>query len=1128
MTGITLHRGARIEALAARLVDQLRMHPPQDPISPVTISVGSRGMERWLRNHLATALPISANVAFPFPGEALAHIYGGEADALDPWRPDTLAWHIAALLPALIDRPAFGPLRTWLLHARPDAEAHAAGRVTRDVWSLAREVADVLDRAALFRPDWVRAWEAGGTVAEAPAWQADLWHALHVAIGTDHPTRRYEATPHPGDALHVFAVTSLPPVWLQALARAGTRREVHVYLLTPSQEYWGDTRSRRQMTRLDASQARQALEDQNPLLTAFGVLARDTAEAYLALPDVLEPDVDGAFDVSGAHGALGILQSDVIHARSRADIRTMRAGRALVADDDSLQFHACHGPTRQVEALRETLIDLFERHRDLQPRDVVVMTPDLGTYAPLLHTVLPEGHDTRGPDGWGPAGAPRIPTHVADLGVRALNPLADVLLRALDLIDRPLAASTLADFLALEPVRRRFGLEDAALARVRTWLREAGARHGADAADRARQGLPPQHAFTLAFALDRLALGVTHEDDGSAGFHGIAPFDEMEGDAAGTFGILAEACARLEGWRTRLRVPRTVTDWTTSLAGLVDELADVPTAAALLRSELLDGLGALAREASAFPGQVDTGAMIAILQSRFERSVGGDRPTTGAVTVCALAPMRSVPFRVVCLVGMDDGTFPRPHHPRAFDATASNPRPGDRDPREEDRNLLLEAILAARSHLLVFYTGRDPRTDRTLPPAVPIGDLLDVVDLTFEVPSDPAIAPRQLMTRIHAVQPFASSGFRRADPWPSSPRPVRYDARMHLAACALARGRHGFPPFAAMGETLPEGPRPLGFTLDALVRWVRRPVRTLVRERLGLHLQDGEQELRDREPLDLDGLERWAAGDAMATAWLEGARDREPVIERLHGRGMLPPGAPGRAIGTTLWQHTASAGEVLDALFGGRLPHGVQRDVHVALPVEDGPLTVTGSVESFGDALIRFSHDAPNRSRALLTSWIQLLGVRAAGHDVTCVHIVGSTVRGELPAGEVITLEVPTVDEARAHLADLVALALEAHRAPIALVDKTTFAWASRALLPDLDTLSEDARHDALAAARQAARREWHSNAGAAAGESADPALTLVFGDSPPFGHDPHRFAQDFERLAARLWRPLLAARRAT
>jgi exodeoxyribonuclease V gamma subunit len=1130
-----LYRACRIEALADRLVDALRAQRPADPFAPITIAVGSRGMERWLRNRLAIGLEISANICFPFPHQALAQIYGGAADGDDPWAPDSLAWRILELLPHIWTLDECASLRDWMQRPRPQGVVERVGAdvVDPDLWALAREIADVLDRAALFRPDWTEAWASGRPVAEAPAWQGVLWRQLCAAIPVRHPVALLSGRPQQGEPLFVFAISSMAPVWLHGLRQVGEMREVHVFLLTPSQEYWGDTRTRGELRKLDATMALRALEQQNPMLTAFGALARDTAEAYVALADIDDEEVPNGFDVPRDDTALGMLQSDIIAARARSEIIGLRDKRTLRMDDDSLQFHDCHGATRQVEALRESLLALFDARPEIQPRDVVVMTPDIATYAPLVRAIFAEGRDEYAKvDGWGLLGAPRIPTYIADLGIRELNPLAEVLLRVLAFADGRLGAPALADFVALDPVRRKHGLDDDDVARVRGWLADAGARLGSDAADRERTGLPPQHAFTLAFALDRLALGVALADDGVASFAGVAPFDEMEGDAAQAFGPFAELCARLEHWRTTLRAPRPMEAWLPALLDAVDDLAMLSAKVSYLRVELAEALATLKAEASSFQGDVTLPALMRILSSRLERSGGGDRLTSGAVTVCALAPMRSVPFQVICLLGMDDAAFPRGHRPRAFDAVGTQPRPGDRNPRDEDRNLLLESLLSARAHLLVFYSGRDPRTDKALAPAVPIGDVLDVVDLTLGLPADtPAdldgvqpVLPRHLLTRVHRVQPFVGSGFRAQTTAIGRPVPRRFDGRMYTAASALAAERTGGMPLMAEGLRLPDPQPPTSLTIDALTRWLRRPVRTMMRERLGLYLDDPQRDLPEREAMELGALEASGVGRLAVDAVKRGAVDASMVIDRLAQRAIVPPGAPGRAVASESWAAARAAFEAASGCFPGGVPEPVRREIRVPVRGDGFEVLLTGTAFTHADAFVVVVHDSPQHAKSLIPAWVILLGLRASGHPVSHAIIAGAETKDDAEVGVCVLLDVPE-DTGKA-LATLVGIVMEARQTVLPIVDRTSFCWALTAFKPGFDGLSDEEKFKRLCVARQDAAKKWQPSQPGSYAERDDRALALAFAGEPPYGSDSLRASAAFEDAATRLWKPILDARR--
>jgi exodeoxyribonuclease V gamma subunit len=1133
MSYLRLHRGARVEALADTLAANLRAATPADPLAPMQVVVGSRGMERWLRHHLASQLGICANVAFPFPQQALNQVLGGPLDVDVAWTPDGMAWRLLGLLPTHLHLPELAPLREWLERRQQPSVTAVSPRL----WALAREVADVLDRAALYRPTWLAQWRAG-LDAGAPRWQGVLWRALEASAATPHPNARLEGTALPGPneqplpVVHIFGVSAMPPLWVAAWVRVAATRDVHVYHLTPSDTYWGEQLSARQLRRIDASAAERLRRDQHPLLTSLGQQARDAIEVWLSHDAVAqcEPSED-AFELRLPSGGgavdhvLGWLQADVLAARSEEAIAELRPQRVLRADDDSVQFHDCHGPTRQVEVLREALLDLLDRHPALEPRDIVVMTPDIATYAPLVRTIFGEGYPRRQRDGWGPVGGPRLETAIADLGLRELNPLADVVLRLLALVEGRLTVSALREFAALDVVRRRFGWSEADVARLHTWLTAAGARWGLDADDRALAGQPPQQTYTIGFALDRMALGVTAADDDDENlFAGVAPFDDLEGDDALLFGALAEWVARLQRWRTHFRTPRPMSRWLDDLASAVDDLAAVSPKAGFLRLELNDGLAELRREVGDFADDVGVEVLSVLLESRFQRTRSDGRLATGAVTVCALAPMRSVPFKVVCLLGMDDGQFPRSPKTRAFDAVAQTRQPGDRDPRDEDRHLLLEALLAARSHLLVCYTGRNPSTGKGLPPAVPIGELLDVVDRTVAPPLDlPKALPRHWLVRRHPVQPFVASGFRSPEPWPKPIPARRFDHRMFDTALELAQSRSAPAAQLAPDEVLCERPTALDWSLEELADWLRKPVRQLVKKRLGLYLDDEQAAHIDREAISANYLTNFQLGSRLVAHRLRGQADREKSLACLLARVVVPPGAPGRAQVANLWLATDTAWRAWTQIRTslGLPDDGPRRRQTVRLDFADerGARTLTGSAWTLGGALVDVGHDTPLRVRRLLPMWLRLLALTAAGTSVREGYLIGAKVAkdGGL-SQDVVRLEAPDPAQASAILRDLLDIATSARAQPLRLVERTSFDWACKRFSgPD------GAAVDDPQAALDAAGGAWHGRKGP--GEVSDPTLAWVFAHEAPYG-DGQRCHPNFEDLATRVWQPLLAARR--
>lgn len=1146
--GLFLHRAARVEALASALVGELVRHPPADPFAPAQVVVGSRGMERWVRHRLAMGpAGIAANVQFPFPAEALAQAFGVVAEASN-WAPATLAWEVLACLPELTTDPAsaeaFQPVRAWLERV-PRRQLRVADR---DDLALARELAEVLDRAALFRPDWVAAWERGEDPSGPPPWQRHLWQRLRGQVeGLPATLALAAAAPQPGEAIHVFAVSSMPPAWVHAWRRLGEVRSVHVYGLSPSPDYWGELRTARELRREANAEALEA--QQHPLLTALGRLSRDVSDLWIDV-DPLEVDVPGGFDPPPSTRGLHQLQADVLALRSAAELASARAERCLVPHDDTLQFHAAHGPTRQVEALRDAVLDLFNRHPHLEPRHVLVMTPDVATYAPLVSAVFGEGYASAhleregereggregeadadhpahagGPAhadgaprrrGWGPVGGPAIPVAIHDLGLRELNPVADAVLRVLSLGAERLTAPAAFDLLALRPVRARFKLADDELDFLRGAVQGAGARWGADADERARHGNPEQHDFTFAFAEDRLALGVVMADEAEAEggvgegstWAGVAPVDDMEGQGT-ALGKFAEFMGRLAAARRALTAPLPVARWCELLNTLVSDFTEVSRAASFLVLEVRAGIAALAAEASAYEGRVSLAAVRAALEGRFELGRGGDRPQSGAVTLCALQPMRSVPFPVVCLLGMDDGAFPRSPVGRGFDATLARPRPGDRDPREEDRNLLLEAILSAREHLLIFYTGTDAHVGRPVAPAVPVGDLLDCVDATFSAPG----RARDLLTWRHAVQPFVATGFAGA---PSMP--PRFDRRMAEAARALLGPRAPWRGVLAGGNPLPPVEPPATLELQELAQWTRQPLRNLARARLGLSLSRDEEPLPDKEALEPGNLGNWALGALLCRRWLAGHQDAAEAQAYLRARALLPPGAAGASVFEASWARVETAAQAL--------PPGAAAQVQVSLRV-DG-VQLVGTVATRGGEVIDFGVEDTDKPRRLVSAWISVLALAATRGAPAQARIVGES------KGSPVVRHLRAPANPLANLERLVLAWRQARNAPVPRVEKCSHAAALAILAPRWKALPPgeapgpvavgELRADERRSATVDAAQEWLNHRDY--GEGTDATLAAGLGKEFPFVDDDGQLTPEFLEAALDLWFPILAAAR--
>lgn len=1128
MSGFFLHRSHRVEQLAAELIAALHAEAPADPLSPHTVVVGNRGMERWLRVRVAEATGLCANVRFPFPGmviaELLASLGTTPAQTPDEWGAERLAWHLLDLLPPSEDEPALAALRAYL-RGEP---ARPAGR---RAWALAHALAELLDRLMVHRPEWVLSWQAGRTPddplfrsgePEEARWQRRLFELLGARLGTATVAERADAAlraaaeaPTGTLALapvHVFGISALPRLHLALFAAAARHTSVHLYLQVPSTAFFAEYRAKRSRGSALDPAALASLEDalatQHPLVTSLGRVSRDMQLLLAERDDVQEvaaeePSGDDAAPTS----MLTLLQQDLVALRTPAE--RQRLGWAPSGNDDSVQLHACHGPTRQVEVLRDELWRLFARCPGLQPRDVVVMTPDIETYGPLVEATF-GGRGRERADG----APPPIPVELADLGIRSTNPVADALLRVLEMAEGRLTASALGDLCSLDVVRRRFGLGERDVGKVLGWLRAVGVRWGADAEDRERHGQPPTDQNTLLFGLRRLALGVLSPNEGSPVALGgtlVDPYDDLEGEELALFGRFATLCATVCSFVTELRHARTVEGWCALVLELTTALVDVAPEAHGLLGQVREGLLELREQGAGFHRELSLAVLRRLLEGRFQQAHRGDRPVSGAVTVCALQPMRSVPFAVVALLGMDDGAFPRAAPELGFDLVRRSPRPGDRDPRDEDRHLLLEALLSARTHLLVCYTGADPHTSEERAPAVPVAELLEVLEQSCAPPEGWA-SLRGYVLRRHPVQPFSARAF-------ADDRTRSFDQRMAATASSLRRPAGLRTGSLALAKTAALAPAELGeLRLDELHAILRNPVRELLRKRLSVTLRDEDEGLRDREPIELDALERWQLDAELLPRQLASGTepvDRAALEAELRAQGRLPLGPNGRL---ALDERLDATGQLL-ASVGPEL--GNARPSPVTLVV--GATTLTGQVERVAPdgSVLRISPSAPNGARTMLLGWLELLCAQAASPKPGRRALLYGLSKGKPAKVELLAPPCPELV-----LTDLVAFAREALERVLPVAEKSTFALAEKLGIGEPFAARSAA---ALDAALRAAEQAWSSDpASERLGDDADPVLAAAFCGEPPFivedGSGP---SSEFVACAERLWKPLLEARAA-
>ncbi len=1157
-----VHHSPDAEDLVAALAQVLR-EPLPDVLGIEQVAVHSRGLERWLAQRLSHALGVSdagddgicAGIEFPFPGRlvhrALAQAASpGVEPGEDPWLAARLRWHLLELLE---ERPETADGTPLAAHLERDDDA---GPVRR--FGAVHRVAELFDRYAVHRPRLLRRWLEDAAAVDARgeplpathAWQAGMWRSLHDHVlartGVPSPPARLDTAmealvrdPDVTDLparVSIFGLTALPASHLSVCTALAAHRDVHLFLLHPSPALW---RTALPLLRgVDAELPTRELDPladvpANPLLRTWGRDAREMQVVLASASVRLDPEpVPTRRSTPRVPTLLQRVQANVLDDRSPPGVGAAADRPLLDPDDRSIEVHSCHGPSRQVEVLRDVLLRILAADDTLEPRDVLVLCPDLDTFTPLLEGTFradaPVGASAaaESPDDGDRLRPAQLRVRVADRTLARTSQLLRVGADLLRLADGRVTSSEVLDLCARPPVRAAFGLDDDRLERASGWVVASGARWGLDLDHRRRWGVPTD-AGTWRAALDRLLVGAAVADDGRTVGH-VVPFDDVVTSDLELLGDLAELLDRLTRTLDALREPRAIDGWCQALREGVRLLTDGPEVDGRDRvrfEHLLGGLlDAATTDDTASSVELCLAEFRGLLQEQLAATTTSARHRTGDLTVASFVPMRSVPHRVIALLGMDDGAVPRRGRTDGDDLLALDPTVGDRDPRTEDRQLLLDALLAARERLVVLTSGHDERTNEPRPPALPVGELLDVVDRTVRPAPDAGVdrASGTLVVhhRLHAFDPanFTDGAFAGLQ------GPLGSDPAELAGARALIGDRGPLaPPFVA--EPLAPVDEPV-LELDDLVRTVVDPVGSFCSERLGLRDRRDDPLRTDELPLELEGLPRWRVGDRVLRAMLD---DRDPgqALRLEPARGDLPPGE----LGTPA---VASLRQELDEFDAVLVEHGIVGaarppvDVDVAL----GGRRLLGAVDGVvGDTIraVRFSRLSESHR---LRAWVLVVTLSAASPQAPWRAVTVGRAQGGGVATSVLG-PLGTDPEQRADLAleQLRWFAQLRDRAmvePLPLATRSSGRFATTLL--DLRSPKPRFRNRTSQAASEWDQAQW--------GEARQQAHRLVRGgivgfhallDEAPLEDEtsPPWDLQEttrFGRWALRLWEPLLAA----
>ncbi|ELM5143825.1 exodeoxyribonuclease V subunit gamma [Escherichia coli] len=910
-----------LEALMEFIVERERL---DDPFEPEMILVQSTGMAQWLQMTLSQKFGIAANIDFPLPASFIWDMFVRvlpEIPKESAFNKQSMSWKLMTLLPQLLEREDFTLLRHYLTD---DSDK-------RKLFQLSSKAADLFDQYLVYRPDWLAQWETGHLVeglGEAQAWQAPLWKALveythQLGQPRWHRANLYQrfietlesaTTCPPGLPSRVFicGISALPPVYLQALQALGKHIEIHLLFTNPCRYYWGDIKDPAYLAKLLTRQRRHSFEDRelplfrdsenagqlfnsdgeqdvgNPLLASWGKLGRD----YIYLLSDLESsqELDAFVDVT-PDNLLHNIQSDILELENRAvagvnieEFSRSDNKRPLDPLDSSITFHVCHSPQREVEVLHDRLLAMLEEDPTLTPRDIIVMVADIDSYSPFIQAVF------------GSAPADRyLPYAISDRRARQSHPVLEAFINLLSLPDSRFVSEDVLALLDVPVLAARFDITEEGLRYLRQWVNESGIRWGIDDDNVRELELPATGQHTWRFGLTRMLLGYAMES-AQGEWQSVLPYDESSGLIAELVGHLASLLMQLNIWRRGLAQERPLEEWLPVCRDMLNAffLPDAETEAAMTLIEqqwqaiIAEGLGAQYGDA------VPLSLLRDELAQRLDQERISQRFLAGPVNICTLMPMRSIPFKVVCLLGMNDGVYPRQLAPLGFDLMSQKPKRGDRSRRDDDRYLFLEALISAQQKLYISYIGLSIQDNSERFPSVLVQELIDYIGQSHYLPGDEALncdeseaRVKAHLTCLHTRMPF--------DPQNYQPGERQSYAREWLPAAIQAGKAHS------------EFVQPLPFTLpetvplETLQRFWAHPVRAFFQMRLQVNFRTEDSEIPDTEPFILEGLSRYQINQQLLNALVE-QDDAERLFRRFRAAGDLPYGAFGEIFWETQCQ----------------------------------------------------------------------------------------------------------------------------------------------------------------------------------------------------------------------------------
>jgi exodeoxyribonuclease V gamma subunit len=1069
MNGLNIFTSNHMETLAEQLAFIVRT-PLSSPFSPEIIVVQSKGMERWVAMELSRHNGICANCFFPFPNTFLQEMFKKtipdltEESSFDPL---TMTFKIMKVLPECIHLPGFESLKRYL----GDEDTGVK------LFQISKRIGDLFDQYLVFRPEMIFKWEKG----RDHHWQSNLWRK--ISSGKEHLHRaglwkallkKIRTSPRPKEhfpeRVSIFGISYLPPFHLEAFVGISRLFQVNLFLMNPCKEYWGDIVSGRETRKIRKKHTRSNdisvelyLEEGHRLLASMGTLGRN----FISLISDLDGQVFELFKENQGRTILEKIQSDILNLKNRRfSFLSCGLHDSSPGIDSSVQIHSCHSPMREIEVLHDNLLAMFEDDPVLLPKDIIVMTPDIHLYAPFVQAVFGAQMDEK----------KRIPFTIADQNIIKESRIIEGFMSILDLNNSRMSVNRVMTLLELPEIKEKFDISESEIEIIERWIRETNIRWGIDADHRRRIGLPVFSENTWKAGIERLLLGYAMPGFESKMFSGILPYDHIEGSEAKTLGKFIEFIDRLFNSVDSFNQARTLSGWSQYFSDIIEQFfapeQNSEPEIHILRSILED---MPKKEAlSGFEKTIKIEVAKSYLEGLLEDEHLRRGFISGGVTFCAMLPMRSIPFKVVCIVGMDSDAYPREAKKLEFDLMAKQPRTGDRNRRYDDKYLFLEALLSARNKLYISYVGQSIQDNARIQPSVLVSELIDCIKEGFGF-------SEEQMVIFHRLQAFSPEYFRK------NSKLFSYSYENFIASSKMFE-RKEVPPL--ISTTLPEPDKEFkDLSIKALCAFFNNPAKYLLEKRLGIYLNERSDILDERENFRLDHLGRYVLDQELVTKRLSGSNLKD-IYPLTKASGELPHGN----VGEYIFNEMSLDAEDFVRKFKDQTRDHRLEDLDVDLDIAGCKIS-DRVTDVYENGLIKTIY-AKSKPKYLLNTWIY--------HLIICALLEQKRSALSFLLCKDAAWELKPVSSALDILKSLLDIYWKGISEPLHFFPVSSLEYVSTMLL----------KNRLQSAALKAAQIKWIGS-DFSHGESKDPYFERCFGRYNPLD-------KDFEKLSMEIFSPLL------